>query len=166
MLKLRDGTRKSDKLQLLTRTCIKPTNELVSSHFGTPLVLGQATGNSRLTRLTRLTTAHIRGKPPPSPIQYYLCFSATTTSEWLFIPGLPRRSPKTVPIWTPGTLQVHNSLLRPSIGMRSKANLQLSLRDFQWCVAFHLHTLGSGRFPTFSGRELNCQFDSRPFFLP
>jgi hypothetical protein len=29
----------------LTRTCIPPTNKLVSSHFGTPLVLGQATGN-------------------------------------------------------------------------------------------------------------------------
>jgi hypothetical protein len=25
---------------------------------------------------------------------------------------------------------------------------------------------GRGRFPTFSGRESNCQFDSRPFFCP
>jgi hypothetical protein len=23
------------------------------------------------------------------------------TSEWFFVPGLPRRSPKTVPVWTP-----------------------------------------------------------------
>ncbi len=30
------------------QTYIKPTNKLVSSHFGAPLVLGQATGNSRL----------------------------------------------------------------------------------------------------------------------
>ncbi len=33
--------RKSDKLYLLTPTCIKPTNKLVSSLFGAPLVLGQ-----------------------------------------------------------------------------------------------------------------------------
>jgi hypothetical protein len=52
MLKLRDGTRKSDKFYLLTRTCIKPTNKLVNSLSGAPLVLGQATGNSGLIRLT------------------------------------------------------------------------------------------------------------------
>ncbi len=40
--------------------------------------------------------------------------------------------------------------------MRSKANLQLSSRAFQQCAAFHLHTLGSGRFLTFCGRESNC----------
>jgi len=43
----------------------KPTNKLVSSHFGAPLVLKQAMGNSGLTRLT---TARTQGKPPPSPI--------------------------------------------------------------------------------------------------
>jgi hypothetical protein len=49
----------------LTWTCIKPTNKLVNSHSGAPLVLGQATGNSRFTWLT---TSQTRGKPPPSPI--------------------------------------------------------------------------------------------------
>jgi len=43
----------------------KPTNKLVSSFSGAPLMLGQATGNSGLTRLT---TARIQGKPPSSPI--------------------------------------------------------------------------------------------------
>jgi len=42
------------------------------------------------------------------------------TSEWLFVPRLPRKNPESVPVWTPGTLWVHNSLLRPPIGMRSK----------------------------------------------
>ncbi len=65
VLKLRDEIRKSDKPYLLTRTCIKPTNKLVNSLSGAPLVLGHATGNSRLTRLI---TAQTRGKPPPSPI--------------------------------------------------------------------------------------------------
>ncbi len=49
-----------------------------STHFVTPLVLGQATGNSGLTRLT---TTQTRGKPPPSPIQYSLRYSTTPTSE-------------------------------------------------------------------------------------
>jgi len=73
--------------------------------------------------LTRLTTARTRGKPPPSPIYYSLCISATPTSEWLFLLGLPRRSLETISVWTPRTLQGHNSLLIPLIGMRSKANL-------------------------------------------
>jgi len=64
MLKLRDGTRKSEKLHLLTWTCIKPTNKLVSSPSGTPLVLRQATGNFGLTRLTR---PKLRGSHHLSP---------------------------------------------------------------------------------------------------
>ncbi len=90
-----------DKLQLLTRTYIKLTNKLVSSHFGAPLVLGQVIGNFRLIRLTM---ARIQGKPPPSPIQYFLRYSGAPTSEWLFVPGLPRRNPEIVQVWTPGTL--------------------------------------------------------------
>ncbi len=136
---------------------------MVSSFSGAPLMLGQATGNSGLTRLT---TARTRGKPPPSPIQYSLHYSAAPTSEWHFFLGLPKWSPETVPVQIPGTLGIHNFLLKPLIRMRSKANLQLSLRAFQQCVALHLYTLGSGRFPTFSGRESNLQFDSRPFFRP
>jgi hypothetical protein len=33
-------------------------------------------------------------------------------------------------------------------------------------LAHHLNTRESRWFPTFSGRESNCQFDSRPFFWP
>ncbi len=102
-------------------------------------MLRQATGNPGLTRLTMAQT---RGKPPPSPIQYSMRLSTTPTSEWLFVPGLPRRSPETVPIWTLESLRVHNFLFRPSIGMRSKANLQFPLGAFQQCVALQLHTLG------------------------
>ncbi len=121
-------TRKSDKLYLLTRTCIQPTNKLVSSLSRTPLVLGQTTGNSGLTRLT---TARIRGKPPPSPMQYSLRLSAAPTSEWLFVSGLPRKSPKIVSIWTTTTLQAYNFLIKPPIGVRFEANLYLSSRAFQ-----------------------------------
>ncbi len=162
VLKLRDGIKKSDKLQLLTRTCIKPTNKLVSSLSGTPLMLRQTTNS----RLTKLTTAWTQGKPPPSPIQYSLRFSVAPTFKWFFVPGFPRKNPEIVLVWTPKTLRDHNSLVKPLIRIRSTANLQLSSRTFQWCVAFHLHALGSDRFLTFSGRKSNCQFDSRPFFLP
>jgi hypothetical protein len=61
------GLGRMTSYQLLTRICIQPTNKLVSSLSGAPLVLGQATGDSGLTRLT---TARIWGKPPPSPIYY------------------------------------------------------------------------------------------------
>ncbi len=153
MLKLRDYTRKRDKLYLITRTCIKPTNKLVSSHSETLAMLGRTTGD---LGLTRLTTARTRGKPPPSPIQYSLRYSIAPTSKWHFFPGFPRRGPETIRVWTPDALVAHNSLLKPPIRMRSEANLQLSLRAFQRCVALHLHTPGLGRFPTFSGRGSNC----------
>ncbi len=148
--------------QLLISASNQP--QLVSSLSRTPLVLGRALGDFGLTRLT---TARTREKPPPSPIQYSLRYSAAPTSEWHFFPGLPRRSPEIVPIWTPGILVVHNSLLKPSIEMRSEASLQLSLRASNGVSHFactHQGRVGSGRFPIFSGRESNCQFDSQPFF--
>jgi len=55
----------------LIRTCIKLTNKLVRSLSGAPLVLGQATGNFKLTWLTMART---QGKPPPSPYSI-LCAS-------------------------------------------------------------------------------------------
>ncbi len=141
----------------------KLTNKLASSHSEAFWVLGQATGN---TDSLDSPWPGFGGKPPPSPIQYSLHFHTGPTSEWLVVPGLPRRSPETVMVWTPKTLGAHNSQLRPPIGMRFKANLQISSRAFQRCVALHLHTLESDRFPTFSGRESNWQFDSRSFFRP
>jgi hypothetical protein len=39
-------------------------------------------------------------------------------------------------------------------------------RAFQRYVAHHLQAKKSCWFPTFSGRELNYQFDSQPFFWP
>jgi hypothetical protein len=67
------------------------------------------------------------------------------TSKWLFVLGLPSGSPKIVPVWIPGTLAAHNSLLKPLIGVRFEANLYLSLRAFQRCVALRPHAPGSGR---------------------
>ncbi len=92
---------------LLSYSDLHPTNhKLVSSLFGAPLLLGRTTGDFGLTRLT---TAQTWRKPPPSPIQYSLHYSTTPTSEWHFFPRVPRRSPETVPVWTPETLAAHNS---------------------------------------------------------
>jgi hypothetical protein len=90
--------------------------------------------------------------------------STGATSKWLFVLGLPSGSPEIVTIGTPATLKAHNFLCRPLIVMRSKEKLYPSSRTFQRYVARRLYARELGRFPTFSGQESNCQFDSRPFF--
>jgi hypothetical protein len=74
--------------------------------------------------------------------------------------------PKLSRFWTPETLGHHSFSPRPPIGTRSEPNLEPSLRAFQRRVALPQRTSKAGLFPTFSGRESNCQFDSRPFFCP
>ncbi len=151
------GLGRIDKLQLLTRTCTKPTQG-AQCIVGTFLVLGQETNN---LGLTRFTTARTQGKPPPSPLQYTLRLSTGATSKWLFVPRLPCGSPEIPTIGIPMTLGAHNFACKPLIAMQSKAKLQPSSRVFQWYVARCLHGRKSNRFLTFSGRESNYQFDSR-----
>ncbi len=73
--------------------------------------------------------------------------------KWLFFPGLPRWSPETVPVWTPGTLGIHNFSPQAWIGTRFEPKLQFSSRAFHRHVVLPLQTLGRGRFLTFSGRD-------------
>jgi hypothetical protein len=75
-------------------------------------------------------------------------------------------SPKILEIETLNTLEAHNFLVKPSIKMSPKKKLYSSSRAFQWYVTHHLHASKSRRFLTFSGRESNRQFESRPFFWP
>jgi hypothetical protein len=81
-------------------------------------------------------------------------------------PGTPEMESRSCPGWSPETLDADISRFQSQIAMRSEAKLYLSLRAFQRRVALSNRTSGRGRFSTFSGRELNCQFDSRPFFWP
>ncbi len=148
----------------LTQVNLHKTNKQVGLHkVVTPLVLRRATGN---LGLTRLITARIRGKPPPSPMQYTLHLRTRVASEWLFVLGFPNGSPKITKVGSPTTLWDYNVLCRPPIRMRFKLKLQPSLRVFQQRVTCHLHIKESGRFPTFRGRESNYRFDFRPFFWP
>jgi hypothetical protein len=83
-------------------------------------VLGQATGNTDSVDSPRPELGGSHHLPPCS----ILCVTPLHPhpNDFLF-PGLPRRSPETVSVWTPVTLGTHNSRFRPRIGMRSEANL-------------------------------------------
>ncbi len=127
------------------------------------LVLRQATGK---LGFTRFTIARTWGKPPPSPLQYTLCFSTSPTSKWHFVPRLPNESLEIPKVGTFTTLGPHNFMCKPPIEMMFEAALQPLLSTFQRHVARHLHARKSGRFSTFNGRQSNYQFNSRPFFWP
>ncbi len=153
VLRLRDQTRKRDKL--FTYSNLHHTNQQVGQ-FTFWNTLGATTRHGQLqTHLTH--HGPDAGEATTFPHIVYFAPLHEGHIQMAFCPG-------TVPVWTPKTLTAHNSLLKPLIGMRSKANFQLSSRAFQRCVALRLHAPGLGRFLTFSGRESNCQFDSRPFF--
>jgi hypothetical protein len=82
------------------------------------------------------------------------------------IPETPEMESRNCPDGTPGTLNGHNSRLQSPIATRSEPKLYPSSISFQRHVAHSNRMSGRHRFPTFSGRESNCQFDSRPFFCP
>jgi hypothetical protein len=87
----------------ITRSNLHLTNhKLVNSLSRAPLVLRRATGNFGLTRFT---TAQTRGKPPPSPIQYSLHYSATLTSKWHFSRNSQGGIPKLSQFGLPGLWQ-------------------------------------------------------------
>jgi hypothetical protein len=144
------GIRKSDKHQLLTQTCTNHTTSWLMHNLRSEFI--------------RLTTAQTWGKPPPSPLYYTLCLSTRSTSKWHFVAGLPNGSPEIPKVGTFATLGAHNFMCKPPIAMRSKAKLLPLLSDFQRYVAHHLHTMKSGRFPTFGGRESIANLTPDPSF--
>jgi hypothetical protein len=113
---------------------------------------------------TRLAIVRTWGKPPPSPLLYIMRLLMGATSKWLFVPGLSSGSLEIATTWTPATLRTHNFLCTLPIVMRYKAKLYPSSRSFQRYFARCLHAREMGRFLTFSGRESNYHFDSRPFY--
>ncbi len=163
MPEFQDGTRKDDKQLIHSLRSIQTKQHIGQCIVSTLLMLRQTMGKFRFTRLT---TAHTWGKPPPSPLKYVLCLSTGATSKWHFVSRLQNGSPEIPKVGTPTTLGPDNFVCKPSIVMRSKAKLEPSSTAFQRYVARHLHARNLGRFPAFSGRESNCQFDSRPFFWP
>ncbi len=152
------GVGRVDKLHSLTWACTQPTQG-GQCIVGAPLVLGRATGNTD-TRLELGGSHHL----PPYSI---LCTSPRGPHPNGFsLSRLPNGSPEIALTGTPANLEPHNFSRRPWIEVQFKSKLQLSSRAFQRYVARCLQLNKSGRFPTFSSRESNWQFDSRPFFWP
>jgi hypothetical protein len=129
---------------------------------------GQATGNQGLTRLTTVRTW---GKPPPSPLYYTMCLATGSTPKCHFVSRLPSAIPKfsklgNPQLWGPITLCVD---LQLRWGLKQSCSPHRDLSNGMWHVTYmlpahHLHASKWRRFPTFSGWELNYQFDSQPFF--
>ncbi len=154
------GTRKIDKQLNYSHEPTQTKQQIGQCITGALLVHGQAT-NSQDSPQPKLGGSH---HLPPYNIlcawpwyQYpNVIMSQDSQMGVLKFPklGLPR-------LWKSITF-----VCKPPIEMRSKAKLQPSSRDFQRYVAHHLQVRKLGRFLTFSGRESNSQFDSRPFFWP
>ncbi len=129
---------------------------------GHPWVLGQATGTLDHETHDGLGSGEATTFP-------HIVFFATLRRDYIqmaLFPGTPKLESRNCPGWSPGTLGAHNSRLQSLIATRSKPILYFSLRSFQRRIALSIRRSERGRFPTFSGWESNCQFDSRPFFCP
>ncbi len=98
----------------------------------------------------------------------HILFSATRHGGYIQmaqILGTPKMESQIVPAGLPELW----TAITPDYRVRSQRGLNQSCspcRAFQRHVARSNRMSGRGRFPTFSGRESNCQFDSRPFFCP
>ncbi len=133
----------------------KPTTRGLVHIREHPWVLGQATG----------TWTHLTHHGPDSGEATtfpHIVYSALFRGGYIrmaFCPGTPKVESQNYPGLD---FRDFGRSPRPLIGTRSRPMLQLSSRAFQHRIALPQRTSGAGRFPTFSGRESNCQFDSRP----
>jgi len=138
----------------------KTNHKRVSSHSGTPLGVGTSHRHFDTQDSPRSELGGSHHLPP---------YSILYNTPWGLHPngsfsrdsqvGVPKLSRK-CPGWSPGTLGAHISWLPSLIKMRSKQT-PCSTPDSDVRKRSR-----RGRFPTFNGRESNCQFDSRPFFCP
>jgi len=71
----------------------------------------------------RFTTARTLGKPPPSPLLYYLCMAIGPAPKCHFVSGFPSESPEIPEIETPTTLGAHNFMCKPLIKAKFEAKL-------------------------------------------
>ncbi len=138
------GLKRVDKLQSLTQTSTKPTQN-GQCIIGTFLVLGRATSNSNSQDSPQLGLGGRHHLPP----YIILCTSPRRPHPNGFL------SRAEIPtIETHVILGAHNFTCRPPIAMQSKAKLQPSLRVFQQYVARLLHASKLGQFLTFNDHNL------------
>jgi hypothetical protein len=160
------------------------TPTLGQSEVATPWVWGQATG----------TLDHKTHHDPDSgeAITFpHIVFSATLRGDYIqmaLFPWTPKLESRNCPEIVPGGVLGLWTLITPDCQVRSRRGLNQTCspcRDLSndvshsqfggreevdsrllMVVALSFRRSGRGRFPTFNGRESNCQFDSRPFFCP
>ncbi len=164
MLKLRDGTKKSES-NLITHSNMHQTNQQVGQYF----VWSTFSARTSHGQLRTHKTHHGPDSREATTFSHIVFFAPLrgTYIQMAFCLGTPKEQSRNYQnLDYPPTLRDYNSSLKPLIETSSKEKLQLSSKAFQWCVALHLHTWGLGRFSTFRCQESNWQFDSRPFFLP
>ncbi len=152
--------------QIKLESTSKTNHKVLNSHSGTPLGVGTSHGHfgPQDTPRPGLGGSH---HFPPYSILYATSPSLHPNDSFsrdsqVGVPKLSRNCPG----WSPETLGAHNSRLQSLIATRFEPNVQPSSRSFQRRIALTIRRSRRGRFPTFSGRESNCTFDSRPFFCP
>jgi hypothetical protein len=113
------GTKKSDKHQLLTRTCTNQTSWLVHnlSTFG-------AKTSHRQTWTHKIHHGPDLGEATTFPFIVYYVAGHTASIQMAFFTGFPSGSPEIPKVGTPTTLGAHNFVFRPLIEMRFKTKLQ------------------------------------------
>ncbi len=163
--KSRDQTRKRDqKIKLEYASKNQPQEGQFT--FGTPWGVGTSHGHFDTQDSPRPGFGGSHHLPPYSILCNALRgLHPNGSFSWDSQVGVQKLS-RNCPGWSPGTQEAHNSRLQSLIATRSKPKLQPLSKSFQRRVALSIRRSRKGRFPTFSGRESNCQFDSRPFFCP
>jgi hypothetical protein len=140
--------------QSLTRN-----NKLVSAYSST---FGARTNNEQF-KFTTLTMAPTWGKPPPSPYNILSVWPwdqhPNDILSWDSQMGVSKFSK----LGTSTNLGPCNFLCRPPMRWGLEQNCSPCQKLFNG-VSHAKCTQGNWAISTFSGRELNCQFDYRPFF--
>jgi hypothetical protein len=85
-------------------------------------------------------------------------------TQMSFFLGLPSWESWNSKIGILAILETHNFLCKPSIEVRFKTKLYLSLKNFQRYVARHLHPRNLRQFLTFSGQKSNWHLTPGPSF--
>ncbi len=135
------GLGRVDKLHSLTWACTQLTQG-GQCIVGTPLVLGQAKGNTD----TQDSPRPKLGGSHHLPLYNILCgWPRSPHPNGFFLLGLSNGSLEIAPTGTAATLEPHNFASIPRIEVRSKAKLQLSSRVFQQYVKRCLQPSKSGQ---------------------
>jgi hypothetical protein len=111
------GTRKSDKHQLLTRTCTNQTTSWLVHNLST---FGVRTNHRQIRAHKTHHRLDLR-EATTFPLIVYSVAGHGTNIQMAFFSRLPNGSPEIPKVRTPVTLEAHNFVYRPPIEMRFKA---------------------------------------------